>query len=145
MSEEYPPLTPELSDFVNGHGRVLYVSFGTLFFTTTEVNDKLLQSFIKAINDNVIDGVIWALVQTSKDDFSSTLSQDDGTQIKTSSILNNEHPHILIVEFAPQFAVLNHTNTKLFLSHGGMGSSHESLWYSYLLLVILIKWAKLKN
>ncbi|CAB4494011.1 unnamed protein product [Rhizophagus irregularis] len=27
LSEEYPPLTPELSDFINGHRRVLYVAF----------------------------------------------------------------------------------------------------------------------
>ncbi|CAB4480053.1 unnamed protein product [Rhizophagus irregularis] len=26
LSEEYPPLTPELSDFINGHKRVLYQS-----------------------------------------------------------------------------------------------------------------------
>ncbi|CAB5367637.1 unnamed protein product [Rhizophagus irregularis] len=30
LSEEYPPLTPELSDFINGHERILYVSFGAL-------------------------------------------------------------------------------------------------------------------
>src|SRR5438046_2494153 len=115
MSEEYPPLTPELFSFINVHERVLYVAFGTKAFTTIENNNKLLQSFIEAINKNIIDGVIWALSQTSKDDFSPTLSLNDGTQVQTSTILNNEHPHVHIVEFAPQFAVLNHTNIKLFL------------------------------
>src|ERR1043165_5347039 len=118
------------------HKCVLYVSFGTNFFTTYENNSKLLRSFIEAINKNIIDGVIWALVQTSKDSFSPTLSLDDDTQVQTSSILNNEHPHIRIVKFAPQFAVLNHTNTKLFLSHGGAGSSHEALYTGTPMLVL---------
>ncbi|GES84929.1 glycosyltransferase family 1 protein [Rhizophagus clarus] len=108
MSKEYPPLTPELSDFINGHKR------------------------------DMVDGVIWALSQTSKEDFSLTLNLTDGSQIQTASILNNEHPHVLITEFAPQFAVLNHTNTKLFFSHGGVASVHESLFTGTPLLILPI-------
>ncbi|RIA90055.1 Glycosyltransferase Family 1 protein [Glomus cerebriforme] len=136
MSEEYPPLSPELSDFINAHKRVLYVAFGTRFFTSVENNSKLLQSFVEVINKNIIDGVVWALVQTLKDDFNPTLNLSDGSQIQTSSILSNEHPHIHIASFAPQFAVLNHTNTKLFLSHGGASSSHESLYTGTPMLIL---------
>ncbi|PKY25613.1 UDP-Glycosyltransferase/glycogen phosphorylase [Rhizophagus irregularis] len=136
LSEEYPPLSPELSYFINGHERVLYVAFGTRFFTTTDNNSKLLQSFIEAINKKIVDGVVWALVETSKDNFHPTLKLSDGTQVQTSPILNNEHPHIHITKFAPQFAVLNHTNTKLFVSHGGAGSSHETLYTGTPVLVL---------
>ncbi|PKY53212.1 UDP-Glycosyltransferase/glycogen phosphorylase [Rhizophagus irregularis] len=127
LSEEYPPLTPELSDFINGHERVLYVSFGTLYSTTTDNNSKLLQSFIEAINKKIIDGVVWALVETPKDYFYPTLKLSDGTQVQTSQILNNEHPHIHIAEFVPQFAILN---------HGGAGSAHESLYTGTPMLVL---------
>ncbi|PKK60366.1 UDP-Glycosyltransferase/glycogen phosphorylase, partial [Rhizophagus irregularis] len=136
LSEEYPPLTPELSDFINGHKRVLYVAFGTRFYTTIENNNKILQSFVEAINNKIIDGVVWALVETSKDNFSPTLGLTDGTQVQTLPILNNEHPHIHITKFVPQFAVLNHTNTKLFFSHGGAGSTHESLYTGTPMLVL---------
>ncbi|RGB39393.1 Glycosyltransferase Family 1 protein [Rhizophagus diaphanus] len=136
LSEEYPPLTPELSDFINGHKRVLYVAFGTRFFTTIENNTKILQSLIEAINNKIVDGVIWALSETSKDEFSPTLKFTDGTQVQTLPILNNIHPHIHITKFAPQFAVLNHTNTKLFFSHGGAGSTHESLYTGTPMLVL---------
>ncbi|RIA88267.1 Glycosyltransferase Family 1 protein [Glomus cerebriforme] len=136
ISEEYSPLTPELSNFMNTHERVLYVAFGTIHFTTPENNNKILQSILEAINKNMIDGVIWALVQTSKDDFYPTLNLTDGSTIQTSSILNNEHPHIHIVKFAPQFAILNHTNTKLYFSHGGAGSTHESLYTGTPMLVL---------
>src|SRR6266542_3614091 len=121
---------------MNGHERVLYVAFVTRYFTTIEKNSKLLQSFVEVINKKIIDGVIWSLVETSKDDFYSTLSLTDGTQVQTSPILNNENPHIRIVKFASQFAVLNHTNTKLFFSHGGAGSSHESLYTGTPMLVL---------
>jgi hypothetical protein len=136
LSEEYPPLTSELSNFINSHKRVLYIAFGTRFFTTTENNNKILQSFIEAINKKIIDGVVWPLVETSKDDFSPTLTLTDGTQVQTLPILNNEHPHIHITKFAPQFAVLNHTNTKLFFSHGGAGSIHESLYTGTPMLIL---------
>ncbi|PKC02825.1 UDP-Glycosyltransferase/glycogen phosphorylase, partial [Rhizophagus irregularis] len=136
LSEEYPPLTPELSDFINGHKRVLYVAFGTRFFATIENNTKILQSLIEAINNKIVDGVIWALSETSKDEFNPTLTFTDGTQVQTLPILNNIHPHIHITKFAPQFAVLNHTNTKLFFSHGGAGSTHESLYTGTPMLVL---------
>ncbi|GES72668.1 glycosyltransferase family 1 protein [Rhizophagus clarus] len=136
LSEKYPSLTPELSVFMNKHERVLYVAFGTRFSATTDNNSKLLQSFIEAINKKIVDGIIWALVETSKENFYPTLNLSDGTQVQTSPILNNEHPHIHITKFAPQFTVLNHTNTKLFFSHGGAGSSHESLYTGTPMLVL---------
>ncbi|CAB5321891.1 unnamed protein product [Rhizophagus irregularis] len=136
LSKEYPPLTPELSNFMNAHERVLYVAFGTRFFTTTENNNKILQSLVEAINKKIIDGVVWPLVETSKDNFYPTLNLTDGTQVQTLSILNNEHPHIHIANFAPQFSVLNHTNTKLFFSHGGAGSVHESLYTGTPMLIL---------
>ncbi|PKC63360.1 UDP-Glycosyltransferase/glycogen phosphorylase [Rhizophagus irregularis] len=100
LPEEYPPITPELSNFMNAHERVLYIAF------------------------------------TSRDNFYPTLNLTDGTQVQTLSILNNKHPHIHITNFAPQFAVLNHTNTKLFFSHGGAGSAHESLYTGTPMLVL---------
>ncbi|RGB41363.1 Glycosyltransferase Family 1 protein [Rhizophagus diaphanus] len=84
--DEYPPLIPELSNFIGAHKRVLYVAF---------------------VNKKIVDGVIWELVLTSKNYFSTTLNLTYGTQIQTLSIRNNKHPHIYIAKFAPQFAILN--------------------------------------
>ncbi|CAG8674287.1 5630_t:CDS:2 [Rhizophagus irregularis] len=124
LSEEYPPLTPELSDFIMARTRFI------------------------SINKKIIDGVVWALVETPKDYFYPTLKLSDGTQIQASQILNNEHPHIHIAEFVPQFAILNHTNTKLFFNHGGAGRAHESLYTGTPMLVLpllVIRWVTLKN
>ncbi|PKK66515.1 hypothetical protein RhiirC2_784674 [Rhizophagus irregularis] len=46
---QYPPLIPELSNFMSVHKRVLYVVFGTRFFTT-ENNNKILQSLVETAN-----------------------------------------------------------------------------------------------
>ncbi|RGB41361.1 Glycosyltransferase Family 1 protein [Rhizophagus diaphanus] len=95
-----------------------------------------LKKPVVAVNKKIVDGVVWPLGQTSRDNFYPTLNLTDGTQVQTLSILNNKHPHIHITNFAPQFAVLNHTNTKLFFSHGGAGSSHESLYTGTPMLVL---------
>ncbi|KAF0397561.1 UDP-Glycosyltransferase/glycogen phosphorylase [Gigaspora margarita] len=52
-----------------------------------------------------------------------TIDTSDSLELANSSvplaaILNNEHPHVHISKFSPQFAILSHENTKL-LSHGG--------------------------
>ncbi|CAG8840673.1 338_t:CDS:1, partial [Racocetra persica] len=55
-----------------------------------------------------------------------------------SDILNNNYPHIHITKFAPQFAILSHENTKIFLSHGGASSSHESMYTATPMLILPI-------
>ncbi|CAI2176494.1 17349_t:CDS:2 [Funneliformis geosporum] len=145
LSDKYPPLTPEITDFMNEHKRVLFVALGTNIHTTVENNNILLQSFIESINKGIIDGVIWALVRTSADDFDSTLNLTDGTRVPTLPIRNNEHPHFLLTKFAPQFSILNHINTKLFFSHGGAGSTHESLFTGTPMLVLPVTGDQLGN
>ncbi|KAF0471133.1 UDP-Glycosyltransferase/glycogen phosphorylase [Gigaspora margarita] len=58
------------------------------------------------------------------------------TMSRSYLILNNEHPHIHIVKYAPQFAILSHENTRLFLSHGGAVSSHESIYTATPMLIL---------
>src|SRR5204863_382941 len=55
------------------------------------------------------------------------ITLSDGRVISTSDIFDNKNPNIHMASFAPQFSILNHTNTKLFLSHSGAGSIYESL------------------
>ncbi|CAB4411410.1 unnamed protein product [Rhizophagus irregularis] len=103
LSEEYPPLTPELSDFINGHERVyMYL---LVHFTPQPpiITVNFYNYLLKQLTKKIIDGVVWALVETPKDYFYPTLKLSDGTQVQTSQILNNEHPHIHIAEFVPQF------------------------------------------
>ncbi|CAG8828555.1 14704_t:CDS:1, partial [Racocetra persica] len=89
----------------------------------------------------VIDGVIWSTVKT---DTSDSL-QLTNSSVQLYTILNNDHPHIHISKYSPQFAILSHENTKVFLSHGGASSSHESMYTATPMLVLPIMGDQPKN
>ena len=103
----------------------MFVALGSFLFVSPENNAKLLQSIVESIENNIIDGVIWGNI---KEEFIPTITLSNGKIISTSDIFNNKDPNIYIASYAPQFAILNHTNTKIFLSHAGPGSLHESLY-----------------
>ncbi|CAG8484889.1 9241_t:CDS:1 [Acaulospora colombiana] len=145
MQDEYPPMTPPLSSFLSTHKRTMFVSFGVLVYTTPENNAILLSSFVEAIDQGIIDGVIWSLGQTSHSDFPGNITLSNGTIIESSYILHNKHPHIYITDFAPQFALLNQTNVKLFFSHGGTGSTHESIYTAKPMLLLPIAFDQMGN
>ncbi|CAI2167942.1 17259_t:CDS:2 [Funneliformis geosporum] len=124
----FPPLTPDLENFITAHKRTMFVALGTHLYLTPENNAKLLQSIVETVENNIVDGVIWSLVQTKKEDFPPSITLSDGRNISTLDVLNNKNPNIHIIPYAPQFAILNHTNVKVFLSHVGAGSVYESLY-----------------
>ncbi|CAG8718948.1 13571_t:CDS:2, partial [Gigaspora margarita] len=134
LPDTFPNLTPELDSFLNIHPRTMYFALGTNVFTTPQNIAILLKSCLELINQNIIDGVIWATVKTNI----TELMSFSNTDFPISNILNNNFPHIHITKFAPQFAILSHENTKVFLSHGGASSSHESIYTATPTLVLPI-------
>ncbi|CAG8710268.1 21818_t:CDS:2, partial [Cetraspora pellucida] len=134
LSDTYPDLTPALDLFLNTHPRTMYFALGTNVFTSPQNIAILLKSCLELINHNIIDGVIWATVRTNVTELMSLSDVD----FPLSDILNNNYPHILITKFAPQFAILSHENTKVFLSHGGASSSHESIYTATPMLILPI-------
>ncbi|CAG8517203.1 17073_t:CDS:2 [Gigaspora margarita] len=134
LPDTYPDLTPALDSFLNAHPRTMYFSLGTNVFTSPQNIIILLNSCLELINQNIIDGVIWATVKTNITELMSFSNID----FPISNILNNNYPHIHITKFAPQFAILSHENTKIFLSQGGVSSSHESIYTATPMLVLPI-------
>ncbi|KAF0552257.1 UDP-Glycosyltransferase/glycogen phosphorylase [Gigaspora margarita] len=114
MPDTFLGLTPVLDSFLNDHPRTIYFALGTNVIISPQNVIIILKSFLKLIDQN----------------------SNSSNQI--TSILNNENPHIHISKFSPQFAILSHVNTKLFLSHGGAGSSHESMYTATPMLVLPI-------
>ncbi|RIB05479.1 Glycosyltransferase Family 1 protein [Gigaspora rosea] len=123
----------------------MYISFGTSVYTTPENYAILIQSILELINQNILDGVIWATVLQNESELPSTFTLSTGDVIPTSNILNNLYPHIHIMKFAPQFAILYHKNTKVFLSNGGVGSCHESMYTATLMLILPIAYDQPAN
>ncbi|CAG8683490.1 24611_t:CDS:2 [Cetraspora pellucida] len=134
LPDTYPDLTPALNSFLNTHPRTMYFSLGTNVFTSPQNIAILLKSCLELINHNIIDGVIWATVKTNVTELMSLSDVDS----PISDILNNNYPHIHITKFAPQFAILSHENTKVFLSHGGASSCHESMYTATPMLILPI-------
>ncbi|KAF0467839.1 UDP-Glycosyltransferase/glycogen phosphorylase [Gigaspora margarita] len=119
LPDTFPDLSPEIDSFLTNHPRTLYFALGTNVYIDPHKSFALLKSFLKLIDQNVIDGVIWASMRTN---ISDLLSFND-FDVHISDILNNNHSHIHVIKHAPQFAILSHENTKLFLSHGAKVNS----------------------
>ncbi|KAF0553052.1 UDP-Glycosyltransferase/glycogen phosphorylase [Gigaspora margarita] len=134
LPDTFPGLTPVLDSFLANHPRTIYFALGTNAIIYSQNVIIILNAFIKLIEQNVIDGVIWSTVRT---DISESLEYAN-SNVSISTILNNHHPNIHISKFSPQFAILSHKNTKLFLSHGGSGSIHESMYTGTPMLVLPI-------
>ena len=123
LPDYFPPLTPELEEFIASHKRTMFVALGSVLYLSPENNEKLLQSIAESIENNIIDGVIWGNIKKHQKDFPPTITLSNGKIISTSDIFNNKDPNIYITSFTPQLAILNHTNTKIFLSFRSWKSS----------------------
>ncbi|CAG8816666.1 4234_t:CDS:2, partial [Gigaspora margarita] len=98
ISDNFPALTPVLDKFLIAHPRTIYFALGTSAILSSQNVVTILKSFLKLIDQDVID-----------------------------------------------VAILPHENTKLFLSHGGAASSHESMYNVKLMLVLPIRGDQPRN
>ncbi|KAF5510144.1 UDP-glucuronosyltransferase 2A3 [Colletotrichum siamense] len=136
LSDEYAPLDAELSEFYQTHDRTMFVAFGTHVILSRERLQSLKAGIISTLHAGHVDGVLWAIRGASKAAFAALTDSiihttSDGSQITLGSteLLENKHPHLKFVDFAPQRAVLAHPSTRLFFSHVGPSSANESLWH----------------
>ncbi|CAG8588440.1 12628_t:CDS:2 [Gigaspora margarita] len=128
LPDIYPDLAPSLSEFLEVHPRTMYFTLGTQSYTTPKNYIILLQSFIELINQNILDGIIWSTVKTNISELPPFITLSSNISIPTSNILNNLYPNFYVTNFASQFALLSHKNLKIYLSHGGASSCHESMY-----------------
>ncbi|ORY01237.1 UDP-Glycosyltransferase/glycogen phosphorylase [Basidiobolus meristosporus CBS 931.73] len=135
LSPEYPPLTPDLKAFLDSHPRVVYIAFGTHMQLEQSTIERILTSVSQLLHDKAIDGVIWPISASSIEEFPKEILINNNTTttttttatIPTEPILKNQDASFRMLDFAPQFSILSHPNTVLFVSHGGLDSSNEAL------------------
>ncbi|ORX46111.1 UDP-Glycosyltransferase/glycogen phosphorylase [Hesseltinella vesiculosa] len=133
MRKEYPPLTDTLASFLDQHSKVAYVAFGQHAVPTEHDTMWLLQALDSAMENGWIDGVIWTAMDNHPP-LPRVLTDTHAVPPKRLVLLDN-HPDILITTWAPQFAVLQHPSTYLFVTHGGAASVHEALFAGVRLFV----------
>lgn len=130
MSDDYPELSPELNSFLDTKHRVLYIAFGSGVVLSHKDVQLLFQSVTDLISNNKADGVVWALGKTPASTFNASRVSISLDQITLTSedLLNNLHPSIRFIKWAPQVAILNHQAVRVFLSHGGLESIFEATY-----------------
>lgn len=84
----------------------------------------LFNALLNLIDNNVIDGVVWGYGKTNIQHFPD-FAILKGQRVSREEMTQGTQEHILMLEWAPQFAVLASESVKLFVSHGGAHSSHE--------------------
>ncbi|KAJ9081913.1 hypothetical protein DSO57_1009904 [Entomophthora muscae] len=124
-SNSFPSLTADLQLFLDTHPRTLYIGFGSLSILSTQEVTKILTAALLALGEGSIDGVIWGLGKTSLRAFPPALHLNH-SELSREEILASSH--IRILPWAPQTAILNHVNTRVFISHVGLESSHDAIF-----------------
>ncbi|KAJ9068225.1 hypothetical protein DSO57_1030814 [Entomophthora muscae] len=125
-STSHPPLTPHLTQFLENHPKTLYIAFGSIVILADFDIENVVIGCLRALAEGSIDGVLWGLGSTMEEDFPERFTFN-GSQITRDMLFSGELPNIQLLPWAPQNAILEHENTKLFISHGGLESSFEAI------------------
>ncbi|KAI9294707.1 UDP-Glycosyltransferase/glycogen phosphorylase [Neoconidiobolus thromboides FSU 785] len=123
FNKNYSLLSEELEMFLNQHEKVIYIAFGSNLNLGNIIMNKFLTLLIEGLNQNVYNSIIIGLGRT-KLNFNFNLPNFNYT---INQLINNQHPNIRILNWAPQQSILKHNNLKLFLSHCGLESTFEAL------------------
>ncbi|KAF9869503.1 cytochrome P450 [Colletotrichum karsti] len=147
LSEEYPALDELHARFLESHDRVVYVGLGTNVVLPEPSLHKLLQGLVLALDEGHIDGVIWALNQKTRKtlDLEYLVSRADGKVFTLRQVLDDAMPDFLTPDFAPQRAILDHSHTRLYLTHAGGSSANEAAYHGVPVLVLGFMFDQLAN
>lgn len=129
LSPTFPPLDVECKTFLTRHKSVMYIALGTHIVLPNKDVVKVVNGVIRLIEEDSIDGVIWAISQDSRRGLDRSLSFNGTLDIEMGGLLNNEHPDFLFRSFAPQRAILECESVKLYFTHGGGSSANEGLYH----------------
>lgn len=124
----------ECGTFMSSHNSVLYIALGTHIILPHEDVAKILVGVTRLIEEGLLDGVIWAIPKAGREKIDTKKSfktqiDNETTDFPLEDLLANKHPDWLISCFAPQRAILDHTSTKLYFTHGGGSSANEALFH----------------
>jgi UDP:flavonoid glycosyltransferase YjiC (YdhE family) len=125
IDDYIPPLDAKLQAFLDSH-KTMYVAFGSTAVLNERIFKMLMSSMHLAIDSGAVEGVLWGLGNTNLKEIPKTY-EINGQSYSTKNILDGTNPYIKALGWAPQTAILNHQNTKLFISHGGIESCHEAI------------------
>ncbi|KAH6691616.1 hypothetical protein F5X68DRAFT_202228 [Plectosphaerella plurivora] len=131
LADEYPGLTESYASFLDSHKRTLYLALGTHIILSNEAAVKLVEGLIAALDQEYVDGVIWSVPVAGRGDIDlrHEFADTSGKIFTFDSLFKGDHPSFLFTTFAPQRAILEHSHTSIYLTHGGGSSANEGLYH----------------
>lgn len=127
IPKKYKPLTGELEQYFSSHKRVAYIAFGQQAVPSEENIKLILTSLLESIETGVLDGFLWATVN-SAGFFPDSVTTSSNTTYSVQEMFNHVNPHARMIKWAPQISILVNPSTAVFVSHGGLGSWYESMY-----------------
>ncbi|KXN67516.1 glycosyltransferase family 1 protein [Conidiobolus coronatus NRRL 28638] len=127
LPDKLSPLSLELNFFLNSRQKVLYIAFGSLIKFKSNISTNMLEHFQRLLNEGWIDGIIWGGLKNTNFEKFPKFYTVNGVEYSTEKILEGTHDDFKFLKWAPQDAILNHENVKLFITHAGLESIYESI------------------
>jgi hypothetical protein len=127
IPKQYKPLTGDLKEYLDSHKNIAYIAFGQNAVPSEEDIAFILTGLIESLEAGYFDGFLWATVHASGL-FPDTITTASGKTYNVSEMFDHSNPHARMIKWVPQTAVLMHSSTSLFVSHGGLGSWYESMY-----------------
>lgn len=138
IGTSYDALPENMAQFMQEHNNVVYVAFGQMYTPNAQEFEVLLKSLLEAYENGYLDGFIWSLSLKARQQYISKklIRTSSGKLYNVQDLTEHDSDTNLRFEtWSPQFAILNHPHCKLFISHGGASSIHESLFNGVPLLL----------
>lgn len=147
LADEYLPLTEPFQNFLDDHGRVLYMALGTHVLLGGETLQSLVEGALGAMRMDYIDGVIWSIGETARKELKRevVLRAHGSEGFTIGDLLDGQLLDFWLPTFAPQRAVLDHPHTRLYLTHGGASSTNETIWHDVPVITLGVYFDQLQN
>ncbi|KZF20983.1 glycosyltransferase family 1 protein [Xylona heveae TC161] len=150
LSDTYPPLDTDCERFLSQHKSVIYIALGTHIILSNNDATKIIKALLRLMEDHLIDGVIWAVAKSGRQDLDpqktfQTKQGEKNVTLRLADLLSNSHPDWLFSFFAPQRAILDHESTKIYFTHGGGSSANEGLFHGKPMLSMGIFMDQIQN
>ncbi|KAJ5006173.1 UDP-glucuronosyltransferase 1-6 [Colletotrichum sp. SAR 10_66] len=138
LSDEFAGLDDMYLDFLKSHDKTVYIALGTHIVLPDVDLAKLIRGLVMSLDMGHINGVIWSMPAAAKRraDTTASFERKGGSNLTVGDILNGSHSEFLVTSFAPQRAILEHTSTRVYLTHGGGSSANEALFHGTPVLVM---------
>lgn len=139
IAYEYPELDTPSQQFLTARNRVVYVGFGTHVLIDTPTLKIIVDGLSQALDNGTIDGIVLSMNPLSRE----RLQLSPGSKLE--AIMGRRTIGWLMLDYAPQRAILEHPSTLVFLTHAGPSSVNEAMVHGKPMISLAVYGDQLSN